>query len=552
MSIKQRLYLGFGLIIALASTQSIFAFYGNWKSTQAVSDIFSGPLVAVDHARSAHTNLLHVKAHVANVMAMTQPVPKDESLQIFDEQYSKFEVNLEAVQSRALSEDANAVMAVLASDAEAWRVAARTLLGDGGGQSIPAPHKLSQLEVQLADSINQLAELTKDDVAALQENMGQAAQLQQIVALVMLLFAIGASIVIGFMTFRALSQPLNRLENTMTRLASDELDVEVTDQDRRDEIGSMARTVEVFKQNALDRINLEERQKENQLAAEKEKQEAIERFVKDFEQNVAIVVSSVSEASAQVDHSANEMVTVAESTSQRSHQVSEASFEAINRVESISALTGELVNSIRAINDQVEECTNFATQAVSQSDRTSSVVSNLADAASSIGEVVELISNIAEQTNLLALNATIEAARAGDAGRGFAVVASEVKSLANQTASATIKISNQIKAMQEKTEASVAEISSISGLIGQISEVSSQIVEAVQEQDHATQNIAQDVQHTTQVMRDITDNISTVSNAATQTGQSAQIVLSASIGLSQHSTKLKQDVEDFVQRVKSA
>lgn len=552
MSIKFRLILGFGLIIVFAGALSTFALYGTSKSTQMVLNIFEGPMTAVDHARSAHTNLLHVKAHVADVMAMTQPVTKAESLQKFDQIYGHFAANLTAVQDRLWSAEADTTMAQLAADAESWRVAARTLLGGGDIVAVPAPHKLAQLESQLAGSITQLAELIVGDVGTLQTQMANDAQFQQWVTLVLLVLAIGGSVAIGYLTVQALSQPLSRLETTMTRLANNDLTTEVTDQSRNDEIGAMAQTVAVFKQNALERIALEQRQKETQLQAEQDKQEAIERFVHDFEQNVAIVVSSVSDASVQVANSANEMVSAAQTTNQRSNYVSEASTSAIDRVNSIATLTDDLVSSISAINHQVEDCTNFATKAVSQSDQTSETVARLADAAASISEVVELISSIAEQTNLLALNATIEAARAGEAGKGFAVVASEVKNLASQTANATITISDQIETMQKQTEASVAEISNISGLIGQINTISTQIAGAVQEQSQATQNIADNVQHATQGMQGITDDIGTVSDAAAQTGHSAQTVLTASHDLSQHSSKLKQDIENFVQRVKAA
>jgi methyl-accepting chemotaxis protein len=194
----------------------------------------------------------------------------------------------------------------------------------------------------------------------------------------------------------------------------------------------------------------------------------------------------------------------------------------------------------------------MAGDAVGQARSTTDRVSELSKAATRIGDVVELINTIAGQTNLLALNATIEAARAGEAGRGFAVVASEVKALAEQTSKATGEIGQQISGIQAATQDSVNAIKEISSTIERLSEISSAIAAAVEEQGAATQEISRNVQQAAQGTQQVSANISDVERGATETGAASSQVLSAAKALSGDSSRLKQEVGNFLNSVRAA
>ena len=226
--------------------------------------------------------------------------------------------------------------------------------------------------------------------------------------------------------------------------------------------------------------------------------------------------------------------------------------EASANVQSVVAATEEMASAIDEISRQVQNSERIASEAVEQAKRTNDRVGQLAHAAARIGDVVELINTIAGQTNLLALNATIEAARAGEAGRGFAVVASEVKALATQTAKATGEIDQQINSIQAATQESVAAIKEIGDTIATMSEIATAIASAVEQQGVATREISCNVQQAAQGTHQVSSNIADVQRGASATGSASAQVLTAAKSLSTESSRLKLDVDQFLNAVRVA
>ena len=364
-----------------------------------------------------------------------------------------------------------------------------------------------------------------------------------------LLFSLIAAMWIGI---GGLSRPIAELKGVMEAFARNDLAADVPSTNRGDEIGEMARTVEVFKTNALE----VERMKADQQAierrtAEQRKADMI-RLANDFEGAVGEIIDTVSSASTELEASARTLTSTAERSQHRTTMVAAASEEASTNVQSVASATEEMASSVNEISRQVQTSAKIAHEAVDQARQTNDRVSELAKAASRIGDVVELINTIAGQTNLLALNATIEAARAGEAGRGFAVVASEVKALAEQTAKATGEISQQISGIQAATQDSVAAIKEIGDTIGKMSEIASTIAAAVEEQGAATQEISRNVQQAAQGTQQVSANITDVQRGASETGSASSQVLSASQTLSRDSNRLKVEVGKFLNTVRAA
>ncbi|WP_316978569.1 methyl-accepting chemotaxis protein [Shumkonia mesophila] len=383
----------------------------------------------------------------------------------------------------------------------------------------------------------------------LQELIAGALWGEVLVAGTAVIILIGALIVL---LSRIVSRPLLVMTQAMSRLAGGDLEVEVPARGRRDEMGEMAAAVQVFKDNAIEKVKLESENEENQRCAEKEKRQAMETMADAFEASVGQVVNQVSSAATEMRSSSEAMSATAEEATRQASAVAAASEQASANVQTVASAAEELSSSISEISRQVTQASQIASAAVTEAEQTNVKVQGLAAAAQKIGEVVALITDIAEQTNLLALNATIEAARAGDAGKGFAVVASEVKNLANQTAKATDEIGAQIAGIQSATQEAVAAINSITKTISKINEVNSGVASAVEEQGAATQEIARNVEQAAAGTQEVSANIGGVSQAANETGAAATQIQSTAADLSRQSETLRAEVDKFLANVRAA
>jgi methyl-accepting chemotaxis protein len=398
----------------------------------------------------------------------------------------------------------------------------------------------------VVDNAQKNSAVSKDEVA------GEMAQANRI-NLVMTVIVIGSLIASMVFSFLGIARPMTRLNGALGEMAGGNLDVVIPGAARGDEIGDLAKTVVVIRENAEQkaRDEAEAKIRQDQVAAEQRKAEMI-KLADDFEGAVGEIVETVSSASTQLEASAGTLTSSAERAQELTIMVAAASEEASTNVQSVASATEEMASSVNEISRQVQESARMATEAVGQARATNDRVSELSKAASRIGDVVELINTIAEQTNLLALNATIEAARAGEAGRGFAVVASEVKALAEQTSKATGEIGQQITGIQAATQDSVSAIKEISSTIERLSEISSTIAAAVEEQGAATQEISRNVQQAAQGTQQVSANITDVQRGASETGSASTQVLSAAQSLSGDSNRLKLEVGKFLNSVRAA
>ncbi|HEY1721715.1 MAG TPA: methyl-accepting chemotaxis protein [Magnetospirillaceae bacterium] len=366
-----------------------------------------------------------------------------------------------------------------------------------------------------------------------------------------LVFAALAAAALGFWLIRSVSSPVKAITGVMGRLADHDLSAQIIGRERGDEVGSMAKAVQVFKDNMVKADEMAEAQKAEQVAKE-ERAKRVNALTAAFDTSIGQVVQAVSSQSTQMESSAQSLSSTAEEATKQSAAVAAASEEASANVQTVASATEELSSSIAEISRQVSQSSKIAASAVSDAERANRMVQGLAEASQKIGAVVRLITDIANQTNLLALNATIEAARAGEAGKGFAVVAAEVKNLANQTAKATEEIGGQISGVQAATKDAVDAIATIGKTIGEINSIASTIAAAVEEQSAATKEIARNVEQASAGTQEVTSNITGVSQAANDTGSAATQVLASARELAQQSESLKSVVTRFLTDVKAA
>jgi methyl-accepting chemotaxis protein len=390
-------------------------------------------------------------------------------------------------------------------------------------------------------------EAAKDQAGADRRNAEINLVTQLGLLLLAVLGAFGSNMLIG----RRIVRPLFVIKEAMLRIAAGDLDAEASYPGRRDEIGALAGAFGTFKQNAADKARFEEEQQQRRAQAEA-RQHSIEGYINGFEAQVKDVLEAVGTASQQMLATSDTMTKTAERSNQQVRAAAGVSEEASTNVQAVAAASEELSASIAEISRQVTSAATIAGRAVEETQATDRTVQGLAEIATRIGDVIKLISDIAGQTNLLALNATIEAARAGEAGKGFAVVASEVKSLANQTAKATEEISTQISAVQGVTKEAVDAIKRIGGTIDDVSSIATSIASAVEEQGAATQEITRNTQLAAVRTRDVSDNIAGVTAEADATGAAAGGVKVAAETLGQQADRLRNQVQDFLAKMRAA
>jgi len=369
------------------------------------------------------------------------------------------------------------------------------------------------------------------------------------VALVVVLALFGA---VAYGLSRSITRPLSALTGAMHRLAGGDLATTVPGAERTDEIGRMAAAVQVFKDNAQRVHTLEQQQALTQEQAEASRRAAMQAMARTFEAAVLGLVNGVSAQSRDIQTTSQTMAAGVQQVAAQTAAVAAAAQQATANVQTVASAAEELSASIAEISRQVSEAASVSTTASEETARTNTMVEALAQAADKIGAVVNLITDIASQTNLLALNATIEAARAGEAGKGFAVVANEVKVLANQTARATEEISEQIATVQDQTRGAVEAIHTIAKVIGRMHQISTGIASAVEQQGAATQEIARNVAEAARGTEDVSANIAGINQTVDEAGRGWAHMLAASGDLASNAHDLRDQVNHFLDGVRTA
>lgn len=368
-----------------------------------------------------------------------------------------------------------------------------------------------------------------------------------IVSVLMLAVCVGLAVFFG----RYLSSRLRNTEMITASLADGELDTHVDEATLDDEIGSIHKALEVFKQNRIEAEELAARQKEEQ-AKKQRRVEKVDSLINLFQQKASEAVSTVASAATELTQTANHVTGMMDSASEAAKSGANSASETTTNVETVAAAAEQMSGSVSDISSQMHHANQLVSKSVETVVTADSNAKKMTDSSEKVKEVVNIIADIAGQINLLALNATIESARAGEAGKGFAVVAGEIKNLASQTNQSIEEIDKVISEMGVVSDDIVGSLGEIKASVESIFEVSGNVAAAVEEQSATTDEIAGSMLTAAQGAQQITDNIKAISESTTSSREASSQVSNAALELSTQAEFLDKEVKTFLSDIKEA
>jgi methyl-accepting chemotaxis protein len=545
MKIRTRLLIGFLLVIAISAATGIYSILVIAKTSALTAEMYDSPLMASSFALSATADFERADRALV-VAALT-----DSGARLHEQ-----EAAMAALEAN-IADDLGVVQQRFPTARGAAMVSEVTkLLADWDGlmkrMAATAPDKLpvmlaaqAALHEKIEAKLDILVEGAKEDGLNFRNDAAAMGRTSHWMLVGGLSFTVAAGIVIALLIARGIARPIVAITRTMSELAGGDTQVAIPAIQRRDEIGTMARAVGVFRQNALENNRLVDATAHEQ-AARNRRQSAMDRHTEEFGASVSGVMATLVKSADDMRKAASEMSDSATQTRESTSGAVQDANASSRDLNAVAAAAEEMAASVNEISKQVSHVTIAVGRAVDRASETDTKVAGLTAAADRIVDVVRLITGIAGQTNLLALNATIEAARAGDAGKGFAVVAGEVKALAAQTAHATEQIGAQIVAIRTATGDAAAAVREVGMAIADVASVATAIAAAVEQQAAATREISGNVQNVTSATNAVTQVMAQVLTIAEQTGTASHSVLTAADEVGLTADTLRTEVNAFL------
>jgi methyl-accepting chemotaxis protein len=550
MSIRYKIFGVFSILIVLACGLAFYGIRGISSSGDLVVRLYDGPLMGINHARSAHASLNDARLMMQRGLIEGAPA---QAVARFEKLLSSIFEDLNVVRERVQSPNAKASLEKAEGRIRAWSTDGLKILkpAAGGLTEVPTQFSLAQKGDEAVAALDDLVET----VAAFGFDYRTEAEATVAQArTTMLGIAIGTALIglaLAFAFAYSMSKPISAAMRIAERVAAGNFTDQI-DMRRRDELGRLLKSLAVMQASLKARADEElmlKSSKDQTHAEQVSRRQRIEAEIETFRSSVTSVLTNTDRMTGELTETAETLSSIARAAGEQSVATASTADATSTNVQTVATATSQLGESVHAIKGQINDATAIVQRASGMASVANDTMGALATSAQHIDEVVGFIRTIAGQTNLLALNATIEAARAGEAGRGFAVVASEVKALAIQTAKATEEISSQIAEVQSATKRAVDNVGAIADIMKDIDSFTATIAEAVGQQNAATSEISRNIGQAAAGTASVAQSIAGTAAASEDTNRSADLVLTTAKDLSQQAAELRLSVDRFLANV---
>jgi methyl-accepting chemotaxis protein len=549
MSIRYKIFGAFSVVILLACGLAFYGIRSVSTSGDLVVRLYDGPLMAINHARSAHAVLN--EARIVLRRGLVEGT-SHEAVTQFEKLVAGALEDLKVVRERGQSATVAQARERVEGKIADWSTAAMQILKPSGGRAeIPASFAVALQGDEAVAAIDDLVEMA---AAYGFEYRTEAEATVARAHVIMLGLAIG-TVLIGIIVAAAfafsLSRPISAAVRVAERVAAGNFEDDIKVR-RRDELGRLLNSLGIMqaslKARADDDLALMS-VKDQANAEQARRRQHVEVEIEAFRLAFSTALANTDTMTGELAETAQTLSSIAQAAGRQSSEAAATAGETSRNVQTMATAAGQLGETVQSVQAQVRGASDIVQRASGMTSAANDVIEDLAVAAQHIDEVVGFIRTIAGQTNLLALNATIEAARAGEAGRGFAVVASEVKALATQTAKATEEISSQIAEVQSATRQAVEKVGAIAAIMGDIDGFTVSLSSAIAQQNAAAADISQSIGQAAAGTALVARNIAGTAEATEETNRSADLLLATARGLATQAMQLRSSVDRFLSNV---